>query len=123
METKEIKKFNSNEEFLSHLFNALKNDKVCEFIECYDEKTEVHDMIPETENHVNYNYYFLSEDFTIQDIAIMLLSKFGSDICMKIDNEMTIESETPIELEDGTKIYQKSLEAFIFPEGEYGFTF
>ena len=123
MKIKENKKFNSNEEFMIHLFNALKNDKVCTFIEVYGEQTEVTDYEKEDENSVDENLYFLNEDFTIQDIAIMLLSKFGSDVCMKIDNELTINSETPVELEDGTKIYQKSLQVFLYPECEYGFTF
>lgn len=119
MEDFKISKFNSNEEFLIHLFNALKNDKVCHFIETYSEKTEVHDYQPKEEYEVDFNCYYLNEDFTIQDIAIMLLSKFGSDISLKIDTE----NSEQIEFEDGTKYWQKSLVALIFPEGEYGFSF
>ena len=120
---KETKKFNSNREFLEHLYAALENDKVCNFIESYDKQTEVHDYEPSEEADVDFNVYFLNEDFTIQDIAIKLLQKYSSDVCMKIDNDMTSRSETPIEFEDGTKIYQKSLEAFLFPECEYCFTY
>lgn len=119
MDNFKISKFNSNEEFLNHLYNALENDKVCNFIETYSEKTEVHDYQPQEENEVDFNCYFLNEDFTIQDIAIMLLQDYGSDISLKIDTE----NMPQIELEDGTKIIQKTLVALIYPECEYGFVF
>lgn len=100
-----MKKFNSNEEFMNHIFTCI-DEKMLTFFETYS------DGAVEYDEGEDCNVYFLNNDFSLTSLATTLLSLYGDNLILKISHEI----EVPIEDEDGDKFYQKKLEATLWPD-------